>query len=80
MKTFLSLLFISVLLTAFAALDAYQLDAGVLFTTVAATALFAIALNDSRPQRRLTLTRISRFPAPSRAAATPRPRSLDLAA
>jgi hypothetical protein len=80
MKTFLSLLFISVLLTAVAALDAYQLDAGVLFTAVAVAALFAIALNDSGPERRLTLTRIARFPAPSRTAAAPRRRSLDLAA
>jgi hypothetical protein len=80
MKTLLSLLFISVLLTAAASLDAYQLDAGVLFTAVAVAALFAIALNDSRPVRRLSPTRITRFPAPSRAAASPRRRSLDLAA
>jgi hypothetical protein len=80
MKTFLSFLFISVLLTAAASLDAYQLDAGVLFSAVATAALFAIALNDSRPVRRLSLTRVTRFPATSRGCAMPRRHSLDLAA
>jgi hypothetical protein len=80
MKTLLSLLIISVLLTAAASLDAYQLDAGVIFSTVAVAALFAIALNDSRPVRRLSPTRITRFPAPSRQSATLCRRSMDLAA
>ena len=80
MKTFLSLLFISVLLTAAASLDAYQLDAGVIFSAVAVAALFAIALNDSRPKRCLVPTRVTRFPAPSRDSAPPSRHSLDLAA
>ena len=80
MKTFLSLLFISVLLTAAASLDAYQLDAGVIFSAVAVAALFAIALNDCRPVHRLSPTRVTRFPVPSRSPATPRRHSLNLAA
>ena len=80
MKTFLSLLFISVLLTAAASLDAYQVDAGVIFSAVAVAALFAIALNDTGPERRLVPTRITRFPAPSRRSVPPRAHSLDLAA
>jgi hypothetical protein len=80
MKTLLSILFIFVLLTAAGALDAYPLDAGALFSAVAAAALFAIALNDPQPERRLELTRVARFPASSRRSAEPRAHSLDLAA
>ena len=81
MKTLLSLLSILVLLMAAISLDAYQLDAGVVFSAVAVTALFAIALNDSRrPERILVPTRVERFPEPARCSVTPRAHSMDLAA
>lgn len=54
MKTLLSLVATLVLLTAIVSLDAYRLDADVLFFAVAVAGLFGFAINDSPPPLRLT--------------------------
>ncbi|MDD2765463.1 MAG: hypothetical protein PHE83_15990 [Opitutaceae bacterium] len=52
MKTLLSLLSVLLLIVAAVSLDAYQLDAGILFSALTVAALFAFALNDNRRLRR----------------------------
>jgi hypothetical protein len=81
MKTILSLFTTLALIIGAASLDAYRLDAGLLFSALAVAALFAFALNDvRRPPYRVLSARITRFPAPARCSTPPQSRSMDLAA
>ena len=67
MKTILSLFTTLALIIGAASLDAYRLDAGLLFSALAVAALFAFALNDvRRPPYRVRSARITRFPGTAR--------------
>ena len=81
MKTILSLFTTLTLIIGAASLDAYRLDAGLLFSALAVAALFAFALNDvRRPPYRVRSARITRFPGTARCSTPPQSRPMDLAA